>query len=1148
MNAIRARQLRGNIRQAKAPAPPHPHPDCALVGQAVSPARHFLRWFILLAALPCALAQSNFGSITGMVTDPGHAAVAGAAITIRNANTGIDRRMTTESSGGFTITNLVPGTYDLSVEMAGFRTYRKTGIVVTVAQEVRSDVTLEIGAVTDSVTVNSQVEALNTENGMSKGDVIVQGELQDLPLNGRDYTDLAYLVPGAMENARNAPGGGNFDFGGGRNDTTNFYVDGISNRDARAGGAQVSPNLDSIQEFKVETSGFSAEYGKMAGGTINVALRGGTNQLHGGLFEYIRNNVINAKGYFDPRLVQLNRNQFGASLGGPIALPKIYNGRNRTFFFFSWESLRQRSGSSQLGRVPTAEERNGDFSKTLVSGRPITVKDPLTAAGTQFPGNVIPSNRFSPVAVKLLAYMPLPNRGDALNNYVGTSSSTTAWDSYMGKIDHRFSEKDTMSFRLLRRYDNGDTPFAGSVIPIFDNIPIAGSTVAGADYTHLFTPTFLMEARAGLSRVNNETDCIFQGQNIAAQLGINGTTQDPKLVDFPKITILNYVALGCNPNQPVGWVVMDLQSSLKFTWIKAKHNMKWGFNESRTQYRQPYFNNTNGTLAVQQAWSGYSMGDFLLGFLNSSSRNAQPTLSYVRELAMGFYFADDWKISPSLTLNVGLRYEYDPLASELYGRMSNFIPGINKLVVSRPESVPGLADLAKSTGLTNLIASAKDLGLPGNLVYPDRNNFAPRLGFAWRPFGAQKTSVRGGYGIFYTGHLLNTFRGNLMGGFPFVLSQTFQRLTTQADALTLANPFPGGRLAPPGSTNSSGYQVDARTGYLQSYNVTVERNLGHDVVLEAGYVGSKGTHLSRQYDVNQPTRSLASYQANGTFARPVKELAQINNFRFGTNSFYSAGQFSLRKRGRGGMFYRLNYTYSKSIDDASSFNGSSDGGFTGTQDPNNLRGERGRSDWDRGHVVTGAFSYMLPFGKGRPVLGSAKGVANALIGGWQLSGSANFATGSPITIATAGVNQDIGQALRPNRLASGELPDQPGRRGVDYPWFDPNAFEAVPACSTPATCRPSPHGFLSFAFGNSGRGILDGPGYAFVDMSMMKNFRFHESKNIQFRFESFNITNHPNFFIPDKMFNSATAGLIDTARSNGRGGSRIMQAALKFTF
>jgi TonB dependent receptor len=526
----------------------------------------------------------------------------------------------------------------------------------------------------------------------------------------------------------------------------------------------------------------------------------------------------------------------------------------------------------------------------------------------------------------------------------------------------------------------------------------------------------------------------------------------------------------------------------------------------------------------------------------------------VRSTDFGLFINDDWRVTRSLTLNLGLRYEIDKPPSDKYNREANFIPALHKIIVSSDKNIPDLSQMVQQAGLTGLVGLGKDYGLPSALVFTNYKNFAPRAGFAWRPFDTQKTVLRGGYGIFYSGNLLNDVRLGLETAFPFSNNLSFARVAANPAGFTLDNPWPVALAKLGGTQTSTGFQLRAPTGYLQSYSLTVERELGKGAVAEVGYVGSKGTHLGRQYDLNQPFRTIPNYLANpNAFPVLYPPFGAINYWDFGSNSIYNAGQVTIRRRASGGFFYRLNYSYSKSIDNASQLTGTSTGGFAKALDPRNLGLERARSDWDRGHIFTASFAYPLPVGRNRKLLSGAGKVAEGFIGGWQLSGTATFETGPPFTIEDSTVNAAIGESTRPNRIASGFDPPGAGKRGVDYPWYNPQDFVPVPGCiaktaSAPANCSSDPYGFLPFAPGNSGRNILDGPGTQNINLSLIKNWSVGERKRIQFRWEGFNIFNHPNFQLPNRNFNETAAGILSAGLDSGSGGPRIMQFALRYEF
>jgi hypothetical protein len=632
-------------------------------------------------------------------------------------DTNVPRKTATNPEGYFTMTDLPPGSYVLTAEKLGFQTYRQTGIVLEVGQMFRSDVQMLVGSVQETVSVTAAVAPLNTENGAIKGDVIVQREIQDLPLDGRDFTDLAFLVPGVLPNS---PGGAGstMAINGARGDNSSYYVDGFNDRNERGDYPQLRPNIDAIQEFKMEVGGFSAEYGKMAGGIMNMVLRSGGNQFHGTVFEYLRNDVFDARSFFDTAVPELRQNQFGGTVTGPVVLPRIYNGHDRTFFLFSMESFRQIQGSSQLGNLPTLLERAGDFSQSLTNlGAHISVTDPFNK-NAPFPNDVIPAAEMNPIALKLLQYYPPPNRINPNNNYLSTANAMSDWDSFVAKIDHRLPNSDSLSFRCGKRFNRSTSPFSYTKLgEDFGDYIRDDRALAGLDYTHLFTPTLILEARMGVSRSAQREHTLRAGQNIAQQLGIAGSTTDPLLIGWPLITLTNYIALGSNPSEPVQYYLTDIQEGAKFTWSKGNHTLKWGADITQSQYNQPYYNNSRGTIGFTTAWTGSSMGDLLLGLPNGSSINAQPNHNYLRFSTYGMFINDDIKVTRSLTVNLGLRYEIDQPPAEKYDRMSNFIPSIGKIIVSSDAAIPNFAQLIAQAKLTNLVGLAGDYGLPQSLVY-----------------------------------------------------------------------------------------------------------------------------------------------------------------------------------------------------------------------------------------------------------------------------------------------------------------------------------------------------------------------------------------------------------------------------------------------
>jgi hypothetical protein len=573
------------------------------------------------------------------------------------------------------------------------------------------------------------------------------------------------------------------------------------------------------------------------------------------------------------------------------------------------------------------------------------------------------------------------------------------------------------------------------------------------------------------------------------------------------------VTIGNASDQPIHYATTNLEGGLTLSWVRGKHLWRFGGAALRMGYAQPGLNNQRGTYNFLGRWTNSPYADFLLGLLNNSSRRLSSADPNMRSWASGAFFQDDWRIARSLTLNLGLRYEINSPMREQHNRMSNFVPELGMIVISGRTAVADLEALLEQNGLTGKTAFADDLGIPPSLAYAPRNLFAPRFGLAWRPFGGMRTVVRGGYGIFYGGSGQGPVRGDLAETFPFMVSRSYTRNTSNPDQVTLSDPFPTGRGTVDGVNNSAGTELRPSAPGVQSWNLTIERDLGRESAIEVAYVGSKGSHLPRKYNINQPVRDPALRPSGtGAFPRPFAGIGDVDFYRYGCNSSYNAGILSWRRRFAGGLFFRVNYIYAKSIDDASQAADSSDGGLGGPQDARNLRMERGRSDWDTGHSFTISYAWQIP------------GRRNVWLRNWQLAGSGRAFTGQPFTPKTSNVQLDQGEANRPDRLAKGMV-DQPT---VDR-WFDIAAFPVVP--------------LGAFRMGNSGRNILDGPGQSLINAGLTRRFRTGEHGNLQFRWEVFNLLNHPNFNLPNNAVNAANAATIVTA-----GSPRSMQLALHYTF
>ncbi|MCL4401318.1 MAG: TonB-dependent receptor, partial [Acidobacteria bacterium] len=731
--------------------------------------------------------------------------------------------------------------------------------------------------------------------------------------------------------------------------------------------------------------------------------------------------------------------------------------------------------------------------------------------GYCFPGNVIPASRMDPIARQVIAYYPLPNRPAPANNFYTVSNDPDYWDSFVAKLDQRIRSSDNLSVRFLKRFNRNSNPYDGSAAGGFGSRTNVHQSLAGVSYTRLFSPTLINEARIGVSRTANRQRANLQGRDYASEWGLQGSTNSPEMMGFPRFTATNMAALGNAADLPVIFHVTNYQWADTLTWVRGRHLFKFGGDLVHTAFFQPRYNNNRGTYGFNGFWTTVPIADFELGVLNQVTRTVGTNPNYLFIDSWGFFAQDDYRVTNSLTLNIGLRYELPLPPTEKYGRLTNFVPELGMLLISSDRTVPNLPQLLADAGLTGRVMTASQSGFPESLVYPYHKALAPRFGFAWRPRGGTRTVVRGGYGIFYGNNLWNPIRNDLGNVYPFIVSQTLNKNTSKPELLTLQNPL-GTKVNLNGVLTPNGFQAYPTPAYLQSWNLTVEREIGKAMALEAAYVGSKGTHLGRKYNYNMPFRRPELRPSGGGFPRPVPGFNDIDYYSFGSNSSYNAAILTLRKRMARGFFYRAHYVYSKSIDDASQIAEASAGGYGGAQDARNLSLERSRSDWDRGHSFTSMFLCEIPLRR------------NRLVRGWQAAGTVRLQTGPPFTVKTSNVQLDQGEANRPDRIAKGTLPNPTPER-----WYDKSAFPQVPNGA--------------YHFGTSGRNILDGPGLLDMNLSLIRRIRFQERYTLQIRTEAFNALNHPNFHLPNQNVNAPAGGTIRATR-----GPRLLQFALRLQF
>jgi outer membrane receptor protein involved in Fe transport len=587
----------------------------------------------------------------------------------------------TTVDGAYTVPELSPGIYTVTAISAGFKKEIRKQVAIDIDETAQIDFVMQLGAVTESVEVTASAPVLNTESA-SKGEVMVAEKVIEMPLNGRDFNDLSILVPGVAPVAQGGSGSA-ININGARSDNTNFVIDGFNDQNPRGGSAQARPNIDALQEFKLQTSSYSAETGRLAGGVMNMVLKSGGNRVHGTLFEFLRNDVFDARNFFDAGKSPLRRNQYGAMVSGPVTLPKVYKGRDRTFYLLSWESYRQVQTDIRLSRVPTLLERAGNFTADGPT------KDPLvsgtcnaTNAKACFPGNVIPASRLSPIALRMQLFYPLPNVFSGLNNYLAQVKDPDQWDSVLLKVDQRLHGTDNVSYRMVDRHNRNRNPFNGSDTGSFGNTEHTIQWLMGLNYLHIFRSDLINEARLGFTRTDTHQRGYFQGFDYNSYFGIYGVTNDPKLIGIPHMTITGLAAYGDANNMPVDYDVNNFEYADTLTWVKGRHILKGGFNILHTQFNQPYNNNNRGTFAFTGSWTNQPYADFLLAELNTDSRQIGTTNNYFRLNNYSVFVQDDWKVLPNLTLNLGLRYELPFPAVDKYGHLTNFSPDLGMQIIA----------------------------------------------------------------------------------------------------------------------------------------------------------------------------------------------------------------------------------------------------------------------------------------------------------------------------------------------------------------------------------------------------------------------------------------------------------------------------------
>jgi hypothetical protein len=1095
-------------------------------------------------------AQTTAGAIVGTVSDPSGAIIAGATITVTNMDTNISVRATTDQAGNYVVTPLNVGRYSVSVEAAGFKRSVRSDITLNVQDRLRVDAALEVGAVTDTVEVAAAAPMLETDTSYL-GEVVDSQRIVDLPLNGRIFTRLAVLTAGTtptVHGARDENSGG-FSSNGVRPYQNNYLLDGVDNNSLSEDLVSqqsfvIGPPPDAIAEFKVQTNSMSAEFGRSGGAVLNVTIKSGTNQLHGTVYEFLRNSALDAKNFFDSPtnpIPPFKQNQFGFSTGAPIWIPKVYNGKNRTFFFFDYQGTRIRTGQTFLATVPPDAWRTGDFSGYNQIFDPNTTVVDANGNATRQPyaGNKIPQSQWNPIAAKLLSMFPEPNVAGSTssfgvsNNYLSNPVEPNDTNQFDLRIDHKISDSDSI-FGRFSYSNNIDNP-PGPIPPPLDAASFSSGNFLNRPRnlviteTHIFSPRIVNELRLGYSRNRSERLQFDANQNLSAQLGIPGIPFSTNNGGLPQFGVTGLNNFGSSEYQPTveSQEVYHIVDSVSI--IRGRHTIKIGaeikprVNFSILQPPVPrgafsftgQFTNDPNNVSN----TGLGTADFLLGVV----QNAQIS-SFINDVfqqpGQFYYVQDDFKVSKKLTVNLGLRYEFVPHAMEKYNAEANFNIATNTLDIA-----PGRTDPLPPNWYPQI---AVNRNAPRSLVPNQKHDFGPRVGFAYNMF--KNTVIRGGYGIFFSSYEAGPLSIPNPGNNPPFFEQANYNAVSAVQANPLVNNlsqgFPLDALSNPSLPSVFALDPSFSNPYVQHWQFSVQQELGWNTVWEIAYAGSKGTRLY-EFRQGNPVTPTADPNANYADLRPRPYLGDFSLWCSCNSSTYHSLQTKIEKRFSNDLSFLTAFTYGKSIDEISTASlGFHGGGYA--RDWNHPEWEKGPSDFDQKFRFVNSVTYILPIGKGKRFLGGLNTAGNMLLGGWELQGIQSFTSGVPYTInASIGESNTNGDSEeRPNRVAG--VPLYPANQDPSL-WFNPAAFTAT-AFGT---------------LGNSGRNIIYTAPQVNIDTSLFKDFAFNDRMKLQFRSEFFNMVNHPNFRANslNNSFDAPGAGAFTAAQP-----ARQIQFALKFIY
>jgi len=983
------------------------------------------------------------------------------------------RTVRTDSSGYYRLADMPPAEYEMTVSAAGFQSVTKAEVHVGIDSSTRVDFALEVAAQRTAVEVSAQVRSVQTETS-DLAAVLDQATVNNLPLNQRDFLQLGLLTAGVLPPVQDSElstrGSFAMHANGGREEFNNFLLDGVDNNDQTNNRYVLQPSLDSIQEFKIATNSYAAEYGRSAAGQVNVLTRSGSNQWHGFGYEYLRNRVLDWPNYFDSgEKAKYIRNQFGAGLGGPAV-------RKKSFFFATFDGLRSRQGITRLATVPPTALRSGDLSNLGD-----VIVDPFT--GAPFPGNRIPASRISPVAQQILSLFPAANLPGDAGNYLAQPVASATQSQFSGRLDQYLTARDQLTLRYSYGRSDLFEPYAeqSNDVPGFGDYPKDRGHNALVHHQRTFGPRTTNSFLLGLNRATRSILSQNYQTDVNRLWGVSYLPTQARDYGYPSIGVAGYSPVGDVTQLPIVRTAATYQVADVLSLVRQNHSFKLGGEVRNVRNNGVMDILSRGSLAFSGDISGSGISDLLLGYpvlgIQSRSDNTQTQ----RTMGYSGYLQDDWKILPKLTLNLGVRYEFNTPATDPTNRMTIF-------------------DLQKMD-----LVQVGTGGMSRSGIQPDHNNFAPRVGFAWSLSPA--TVLRGGYGIFYD---CGTLMVSSAAYFNPPYFNIYVFFPSEAGLLTLNNPFPTKNgMLPPASLSS--FSPDLTTAYLQHWNLNLQHEVRGTGTLSLAYAASKGTHLIRSRDLNQPRPGPGDVRSRS----PYPEFSNIFFAESGANSEYQSLQASFhRPFSRGATLIGL-YTFSKSIDDTSAFlSTTADKNFP--QDSRNFRADRGLSSFDMTHRATLALVQKLP---GR----------NRLTRGFQTSSILVIQSGQPFTPLLQFDNSNTGNtggnfgSDHPNVFRNPALSNPTPDR-----WFDTSAFAVPPP----------------YTFGNAGRNILRGPGLATVDVSLSRQLALSERNSLQFQAQAFNLLNRANFDLPEHFADvSATFGKVFSAKA-----PRQLQFSLRFSF